>query len=128
MKYALAACLLLFSLAASASDVPPPEAFRVLPANANQGPAITDYLRYQTEMAWRQDDQRRKVWEGIRTEQDLRRVQQQLREHLLQMLGGLPATKTPLNPHVTGRIQIDGFHIEKLMFESLPHIYVTALL
>ena len=44
------------------------------------------------------------------------------------MLGGLPATKTPLNPHITGRIQMDGFHIEKLVFESLPHIYVTALL
>jgi pimeloyl-ACP methyl ester carboxylesterase len=128
MKCALAAGLLLASLAASASDVPPPEAFRVLPPNANQGPVITDYLRYQTEMAWRQDDQRRKAWEGIQTEQDLRRVQQQLREHLLQMLGGLPSTKTPLNPHITGRIQMQGFHIEKLIFESLPHIYVTALL
>jgi pimeloyl-ACP methyl ester carboxylesterase len=128
MKCAVIACLLLTSLAASASDVPPPEAFRVLPTATNQGPAITDYLRYQTEMAWRQDDQRRKLWEGIRTEQDLRRVQQQLREHLLQMLGGLPATKTPLNPHITGRIQLQGFHIEKLIFESLPHVYVTALL
>jgi pimeloyl-ACP methyl ester carboxylesterase len=128
MKCAVAACLLLTSLAASASDVPPPEAFRVLPPATNQGPAITDYLRYQTEMAWHQDDQRRKLWEGIRTEQDWRRVQQQLREHLLQMLGGLPAPKTPLNPHITGRIQLQGFHIEKLIFESLPHIYVTALL
>ncbi|HEY4054847.1 MAG TPA: acetylxylan esterase [Terriglobales bacterium] len=128
MRSALAAGLLLFSLAASASDVPPPEAFRVLPPASSQGPAITDYLRYQTEMAWGQDDQRRKVWEGIRTEQDLRRVQQQLREHLLQMLGGLPITKTPLNPHINGRIQMQGFHIEKLIFESLPHIYVTALL
>ncbi len=128
MKCALAAGLLLASLAASASDAPPPEAFQVLPTNANHGPTITDYLRYQTEMAWRQDDQRRKAWEGIRTEQDLRRIQQQMREHLLQMLGGLPATKTPLNPHITGQIQMQGFHIEKLVFESLPHIYVTALL
>ena len=99
-----------------------PKHFRVLPPATSQGPAITDYLRYQTEMAWRQDDQRRKSWEGIRTEQDLRRVQQQLREQLLKMLGGLPMKKTPLNPHITGRIQMDGFHIEKLIFESLPHI------
>src|SRR4051812_31415760 len=101
MRCAAAACLLLTSLSASASDVPPPEAFRVLPPATSQGPEITDYLRYQTEMAWLQDDQRRKAWEGIRTEQDLRRVQQQLREHILQMLGGLPAKKTPLNPHIT---------------------------
>jgi pimeloyl-ACP methyl ester carboxylesterase len=128
MKHVLLAVLFTASLPLMASDVPPPEAFRVLPPATSQGPAITDYLRYQTEMAWRQDDQRRKSWEGIRTEQDLRRVQQQLRADLLKMLGGLPTKKTPLNPHITGRIQMDGFHIEKLIFESLPHIYVTALL
>jgi Acetyl xylan esterase (AXE1) len=128
MKYALAAVLFVASLPALASDVPPPEAFRVLPPTSNRGPEITDYLRYQTEMAWREDDQRRKAWEGIRSEQDLRTVQRHLREHLLEMLGGLPTNKTPLNPHVTGRIQMEGFHIEKLIFESLPRIYVTALL
>jgi pimeloyl-ACP methyl ester carboxylesterase len=128
MKCAFGAVLFIASLPALASDVPPPEAFRVLPPAVSQGPTITDYLRYQTEMAWRDDDQRRKVWESIRTEQDLRRVQQQLREHLLQMLGGLPTKKTPLNPQITGRIQMDGFHIEKLVFESLPGIYVSALL
>ena len=44
------------------------------------------------------------------------------------MMGGLPAKRTPLNARVTGNIQMDGFHIEKLIFESLPKIYVTALL
>src|SRR5205823_3160893 len=52
--------------------------------------------------------------------------QEQLRESLLTMFGGLPAVKTPLNPHITGRIPMDGFHIEKLIFESLPGFYVTA--
>jgi cephalosporin-C deacetylase-like acetyl esterase len=50
-----------------------------------------------------------------------------MRSNLLKMLGELPAKKTPLNPQITGRIQMDGFHIEKLIFESLPGIYVTAL-
>jgi cephalosporin-C deacetylase-like acetyl esterase len=54
-------------------------------------------------------------------------IQQQVRAQLLAMLGGLPEKKTPLNPRITGRIQLDGFHIEKLIFESLPGIYVTAL-
>ena len=115
-------------LSAAAADPPPPEAFRVLPpASTTEAPAITPYLKYQTEMAWRQDDQRRKAWEEIRTEQDLLRLQHALRVHLLTMLGGLPAEKTPLNPHITGRIQMDGFHIEKLIFESLPGVYVSAL-
>ncbi len=92
------------------------------------GPQITPYLQYQTELAWREDAQRMRVWDGIRTEQDLLRVQKEIRRTLLTMLGGLPTTRTPLHPHVTGRVAMDGFHIEKLIFESLPGVYVTALL
>ena len=55
------------------------------------------------------------------------RLQQQLRDQILKMLGGLPTEKTALNPRITGRIQMKGFHIEKLIFESLPGVYVAAL-
>jgi len=99
----------------------------VLPL-APSGPQITPYLQYQTQLAWREDGKRMRVWDGIRTEQDLLRLQKEINQKLLTMLGGLPATRTPLNPHVTGRIAMDGFHIEKLIFESLPGVYVTALL
>ncbi len=121
----LASCC-LWSVAALA-QAPPAEAFRVLPPQFVSGPVVTNYLRYQTEMAWRQDEQRRKTWEGIRSERDLLSIQGKMRENLLAMLGGLPATKTPLNARVTGEVKMDGFHIEKLIFESLPGIYVTAL-
>jgi len=114
-------------LSADAADSPPPEAFRVLTPASAEAPVITPYLKYQTEMAWRQDDLRRKSWEGIQTEQELLRLQRALRAHLLTMLGGLPTKRTPLNPHITGRIQMEGFHIEKLIFESLPGVYVSAL-
>ena len=108
-------------------STPPPEAFSVLPL-APSGPQITPYLQYQTELAWREDGERMRVWDGIRTEQDLLRLQKEIHHKLLTMLGGLPATRTPLHPHVTGRIAMDRFHIEKLIFESLPGVYVTALL
>ncbi len=108
-------------------STPPPEAFSVLPL-APSGPQITPYLQYQTELAWREDAERMRVWGGIRTEQDLLRLQKEIHQRLLTMLGGLPTTRTPLHPHVTGRIAMDGFHIEKLIFESLPGVYVTALL
>ena len=108
-------------------STPPPEAFSVLPV-APSGPQITPYLEYQTESAWRKDEKRIKAWAGIRTEQDLLRVQNEIRQKLLTMLGGLPTTRTPLHPRITGRIAMDGFHIEKLIFESLPGVYVTALL
>jgi dienelactone hydrolase len=108
-------------------STPPPEAFSVLPL-APSGPQITPYLQYQTELAWREDGNRMRDWDGIHTEQDLLRVQKDIRQKLLTMLGGLPTTRTPLHPHVTGRIAMNGFHIEKLIFESLPGVYVTALL
>jgi pimeloyl-ACP methyl ester carboxylesterase len=90
-------------------------------------PTITPYLRYQTEIAWQEDDLRRATWEGIGTEQELLKFQRELRKRLLDMIGGLPVQKTPLNARTTGRIQMQGFHIEKLIFESLPGIYVAAL-
>ncbi len=112
---------------AIAADAPPAAAFRVLPPAAKEAPVITPYLEYQTEMAWKEDDQRRKAWEGIRTEQDLLAVQKELEQHLLAMLGGLPSDRSPLHPRITGTIPMDGFRIEKLIFESLPGVYVTAL-
>ena len=115
------------ALTAAAADAPPAEAFHVFPSAATEAPVITPYLRYQTEMAWQEDDQRRKAWEGIRTKQDLLRVRRALEEHLLAMLGGLPTQQTPLHPQITGQIRMDGFHIEKLIFESLPGVYVSAL-
>ncbi len=43
------------------------------------------------------------------------------------MIGGLPERKTDLHARITGKIQMEGFSIEKLIFESLPGVYVTAL-
>jgi hypothetical protein len=119
--------LCLLPLSGLAADAPAPDAFRVLPPASGEKPTITPYLKYQTEMAWHEDDLRRAAWEGIGTERELLKFQRELRKHLLDMIGGLPAEKTPLNARVTGRIQMQGFHIEKLVFESLPGIYVTAL-
>lgn len=112
---------------AADNPAPPAEAFQVLPSPAKVAPVIAPYLRYQTEMAWHQDAQRRKNWEAIKTENELLLVQKKMERQLLAMLGGLPEKRTPLNPQITGTIPMDGFHIEKLIFESLPGIYVTAL-
>jgi dienelactone hydrolase len=91
------------------------------------GPQITPYLQYQTDLAWQQDETRLKEWNNVRSEPDLLRLQAELRQKVLTMLGGLPANRSPLHPRITGHIPMSGFHIEKLIFESLPGIYVTAL-
>lgn len=107
-------------------NVPPADAFEVL-QKEKPGPRITPFLQYQLDQAWRQDEEQQRIWQSIRTEEDLRRLQEQMRASLLQMIGGLPERKTDLHPRITGKIQMEGFSIEKLIFESLPGIYVTAL-
>jgi pimeloyl-ACP methyl ester carboxylesterase len=132
MKIALLRGLLVvmalscLTAAASGQDVPPKDAFQVL-RQPPPGPSITPFLKYQLDLAWRQDEDRLRTWEAIRTESDLLKLQAEIREKLLQMIGGLPAEKTELHAKITGTIRMNGYSIEKVIFESLPGVYVTAL-
>lgn len=53
--------------------------------------------------------------------------QAQLRAKFLAAIGGLPE-RTPLNPRVTGKLVRDGHRVEKILFESQPAHFVSALL
>src|SRR6266576_2386280 len=113
--------------ALAADDSPSPEAFLVREQPWPPGPRITPFLQYQAEQAWREDDDRLRAWDAIHNEKELLKTQDELRRKLLQMIGGLPTAKTDLQARVTGRIQMEGFSVEKLTFQSLPGVYVTAL-
>ena len=121
----LAGTIALCALAAE--DPPPPQAFRVREQPLPPGPRITPFLQYQAKQAWSEDNDRLRAWDAIHNERELLKTQSELRQSLVQKIGGLPDVKTDLRPRVTGRIQMDGFTIEKLIFQSLPGVYVTAL-
>lgn len=125
-RIALLAALGAGAMALSAQEIPPKDAFQVL-GPAPPGPRMTPYLRYQLDLAWRQDEVRRKKWEAIHDEGELLKLQQELRAKLLEMIGGLPEEKTDLHAEITGKIQRDGYSVEKLIYQSLPGVYVTAL-
>ena len=112
---------------ASYGTAPSADAFRVLPLPGAEGPEITPYLQYQTSLAWHQDEMRRARWSQVKTADDLERVRAELKRSVLEMIGGLPTHKTELHAFTTGRISGHGFHIEKLIYQSLPGLYVTAL-
>lgn len=63
---------------------------------------------------------------AIRTLEELERRQNEIRQGLERCLGSMPAGETPLNPRITGTLQGSGFRVEKVIFESRPHVYVTA--
>ncbi len=106
---------------------PSADVFRVLPLPGAKGPEITPYLQYQTSLAWRQDEIRRVRWSQVKTADDLQRLRAELKRSVLEMIGDLPTHKTDLHASITGRVSGHGFHVEKLIFQSLPGLYVTAL-
>src|SRR3989440_1143165 len=118
---------MIASCSLAADDPPSAQAFFVREQPLPPGPRITPFLQYQAEQAWSEDNDRIKAWDAIHNERELLKTQSELRQKLLQMIGGLPEVKTELHPRVTGRVQMDGFTIEKLIFQSLPGVYVTAL-
>jgi hypothetical protein len=59
----------------------------------------------------------RKEWEARRTE---------LRTSMLKAMGSLPEKPCALEPKVVDTLSRKGYHIEKLLFQSQPDVWVTA--
>ncbi|HKI46250.1 MAG TPA: acetylxylan esterase [Balneolales bacterium] len=55
----------------------------------------------------------------------MREYRNSRRERFLKLLGHLPPG-TPLHAGITGKIQRDGYHIEKVIYQSFPNHHVTA--
>ncbi len=79
------------------------------------------YLKKQLDA---QNDTRRPVIEGV-TPANLAAYRAATLAKLKANLGPFPE-RTPLRPRVTGKLARDGYSIEKVIFESRPHYYVTA--
>ena len=63
---------------------------------------------------------------AVTNAEQARERQNQVRAKILELIGGLPDYKGPLNAKVTGTLERRGYTIEKVMFESLPNVFVTA--
>jgi cephalosporin-C deacetylase-like acetyl esterase len=70
-------------------------------------------------------DKRKDVIANLKTPDDLKKRQQELRTKFIEALGGFPE-KTDLKPQVTGKLERDGYVVEKIIFESRPNHHVTA--
>jgi cephalosporin-C deacetylase-like acetyl esterase len=62
----------------------------------------------------------------IRTQADAERRKTQVRERILGLIGGLPEHRGPVAVKQFGTLTGDGFRVEKLAYESLPGLWVTA--
>jgi len=88
--------------------------------------AETRLLRWMDRIAGEQLDARAKRIDAVRSVEDAERRKAEVRAKILASIGGLPAYDGPLNARVTGRIERPRYVIEKVVFESLPGLLVTA--
>jgi hypothetical protein len=121
---ASAFAVLLLVVPALAQDDSP---FRVLDryafGYAYPGSQLKDHVYERSRRLFAAGDAER---DAVATVAAVRERQEKVRRFVIASLGGLPSSDTPLNPRVTGTVEGDGFRIEKIIFESRPHHYVTA--
>ncbi|HEU0037742.1 MAG TPA: prolyl oligopeptidase family serine peptidase, partial [Verrucomicrobiae bacterium] len=98
--------------------------FAAQPTNTNTDAQsmIQDFLKQE---AVRLDA---KFLDGITNRQQWEARRPELRQQYFEMLGLWPLPeRTPLQPVITGIIEREeGFRVEKLHFQSRPHLYVTG--
>jgi len=94
------------------------------PSNPQPDEMMARYLQRQAQPRFEQWRQR---YEQLKTPEQIAAYQKNLREQFLAAIGGLPE-KTPLNARVAGIVPRDSYRVEKIIFESQPKHYVTALL
>lgn len=85
---------------------------------------LRDALRVQVHAAL---DRRLAAYESRTDPSDIKTWQRELRSKFVECLGGYPK-RTPLNPQTVGRLQADGYRVEKVIYESRPKFFVTAAL
>ncbi len=116
----VAAVLVIFSQAVAEDlTVLPKEIDGVVPSKM-----MHEYLMGLAEAAL---DRRDAEYEKIKTPEHIDRYQRAMREFYLDQLGGLPQ-RTPLNAKVVEKRDRDGYRIEKVIYESQPKLFVTAIL
>jgi len=113
--------LFLLTSAALTQDI------KVLPTKIGDVASSDMMNGYLRQLAYEAFDRRKAEYEKIKTVEQQTAYQQRMREFFVARLGGFPE-RTPLNAKTVGRETRDGYRIEKIIFESQPGHYVTAVL
>jgi hypothetical protein len=94
-------------------------------------PAETNSANVQQrllKLAARQETARRATFAAVQSRADLAELQRSLRTKFLGLIGGLPENTGAPPVKITGQIEAEDYVIEKLVFESFPGYFVSALL
>src|SRR5699024_9928776 len=110
-------------------------AFLLVFASRATAQKVTDVLNWGGEITWhkhliqqmheqyRQRD--KEIQQAFKSKTMAQDYLQKIRQNYASIQGSFPP-KSPLNARVTGTIQRDGYHIEKVVYESFSNHHVTA--
>ncbi|MFA5293288.1 MAG: hypothetical protein WC496_09670 [Phycisphaerae bacterium] len=95
-----------------------------LNTNADTSQMMSQYLLEKAERCFAQWRIR---FQSLQNTQQIHNYQVLLQQELIKSIGAFPE-RTPLNSIITGTIERKGFKVEKILFESQPYFYVSAVL
>lgn len=90
----------------------------------NCGGMLTKYLDNQ---AFEYLDKRDNLMAALKSRSDWEKRRDQVKNAYLKNIGTFPE-KNPLNTIITGTLKKSGYHVEKIVFESIPGYHVTGSL
>lgn len=97
-------------------------------ARGAQRPDGPDVHRQLLELAAESEKKRRARFAAVKSAVDLEALQKNLRQTFLTLLDGLPESPDPPPVKKLGRIDGDDYTVDKLVYESFPGYFVSALL
>jgi dienelactone hydrolase len=98
------------------------EKLQILAADAEPRKMLYRFLQAEAQKHF---DARKKLVAALKTPEEIKKRQDELRARFLDAIGPLPE-KTPLNAKVVGTLKGAGFRVEKVIYESRPNHHVTA--
>jgi cephalosporin-C deacetylase-like acetyl esterase len=113
------ACLLLFLTPLSAIAQ---EKLQIIPADREPRKLLYSFMHAEAQKHF---DARKKIVAELKTPQEIKARQDDLRAKFLHAIGSFPE-KTPLGAKVVGTLKGAGFRVEKVIYESRPNHHVTA--
>ncbi len=125
-RAALGGLAVVFALFLTPLNLTAAEDLKVLTTSADgvaPGKQLELWLRQEF---YRAVDRRSAAFETmLKSEAACRQWQADRRKFFLEQIGGLPP-RTPLNAAIVGRLQGQGYKVEKIIFESRPGFHVTG--
>jgi cephalosporin-C deacetylase-like acetyl esterase len=97
-----------------------------IPLAAQAPDARQQVIAYLNRIAFAQLDQRDRAVAVIKTQAEAERRKNAVRAQILKLIGGLPENRGPVPVKEFGSLSEEGFRVEKIAYQSLPGLYVTA--